>query len=376
MKLYKLGIVIPAYNAQKTIGNTLRSISLQTIAKDVKVYIANDNPDHKASDYELDNWPFEIEFIDCTENKGPGIARDRGLQKVEEPFVTFIDADDVFFTPVALERLLSGFVNPNIIEVQTAFASVVRNVPDRNGNIQPVALAPRNDVTHPWVFGRVYSTKFLKENKIGFDDLRAMEDGEFNMKIRLLIEGSNLGINVIDDIAYLWNEGSEHSITRNIWKERPNIPVYNHGACSVGSSIAFYRAIDFVSKANPFNSAIARTAAEIMVERYFNYYESLENYPEYADTNMYVAKWWYDRVVKKFAANISEDVFEDIYMQKLQYHNLKHFPEKTFRQWFNDVDNFSKTVDEVVNEIPEDLRKQEALSGCTTESALKIMEKE
>lgn len=369
----ELAVVIPAYNAQKTIRNVLTSISLQTIADKVKVYIANDNPEHKMGDYCLVGYNLEIEFIDCEVNGGPGIARDRGLNAVKEPFVTFIDADDILFTPIALEKLLNGFVNPNVIEVQSAFVSIVRNVPDQTGNVQPIALMPRNDVQHPWVFGRMYSTKFLKENKIGFDDLRAMEDAEFNMKIRLLIEGTQLQINILDDIAYLWNEGSEHSITRNIWSKRPNIPVYNYGACSVGSAIAFSRAIEFVAKVNPFNSAIARTAAEIMVERYFNYYEAKENYPEYGRANKYVACWWYDNVFKKYCSGVTDDTLEDIFMQKLQFHNLKHFPEMTFKDWFNEVKEYAPTIEQVLDDIPEDLKKQEALSGCTTEAALNIM---
>jgi hypothetical protein len=56
----------------------------------------------------------------------------------------------------------------------------------------PPRLLPRNEIEHPWVFGRLYNVKFLKENKIKFSSLRAMEDGEFNWKIRMLIEGTQL----------------------------------------------------------------------------------------------------------------------------------------------------------------------------------------
>lgn len=372
----KLGIVIPAYNAQRTIRNTLNSIQIQTIASDVHVYIQNDNPGHTEKDYDFSGYSFPIEFINCAKNVGPGLARQGGLDKVEEPYVCFIDSDDVFFTPIALEKLLNGFVNPNVIEVQTAFVSVVRNVPDQTGNIQPVALMPRNDVQHPWVFSRVYNTKFLKENKIEFDDLRAMEDAEFNMKIRMLIEGTQYQINILDDIGYLWNEGSEHSITRNIWNKRPNIPVYNYGACSIGSAIAFGRAIKFVAKASPFNPSIQRTAAEIMVERYFNYYEALENYPEYAEVNMLTASYWYNDIFEKFANNVSLDTLEDIFMAKLQFHQLKKFPERTFTQWLHLVKDQEFNPEEVVKNIPEELRQQEEISGCTTEAAVKILYKE
>jgi hypothetical protein len=75
-------------------------------------------------------------------------------------------------------------------------------------------MMPRNDLGHPWVFGRLYNTNFLKSNQIEFSKLRAMEDGEFNWKIRMTIEGSPLQINIIEAPIYLWRIGSEHSITR------------------------------------------------------------------------------------------------------------------------------------------------------------------
>lgn len=369
----KLGIVIPAYNAQRTIRNTLNSIQIQTISNDVHVYIQNDNPGHTEKDYDLTGYSFPIDFLDCTENVGPGLARQGGLDKVEEPFVTCVDSDDVFFTPIALEKLLNGFISPDVIEVQTAFVSVVRNVPDQNGNIQPMALMPRNDVEHPWMFGRVYSTRFLKENKICFDDLRAMEDSEFNMKIRLLIEGTNYQINILDDISYMWSEGSEHSITRNIWKKRPNIPVYNYGGCSVGAAIAFSRAIEFVSKVNPFNTAIARTAAEVMVDRYFTYYETIENYPEFADVALYVAKFWLEKVFKVYAPNVGADILNNIFMQKLRMQNLRAFPDKTFEQFMTYLEEYTDTLQDVIDTIPSEITETESKSGCTTISQLELL---
>jgi len=73
------------------------------------------------------------------------------------------------------------------------------------------------------VFGRAYNIKFLRDFKISFSELRAMEDGEFNWKIRMTVEGSKWLINVIDAPIYLWRIGSEHSITR-IGESKNGIP--------------------------------------------------------------------------------------------------------------------------------------------------------
>ena len=98
------------------------------------------------------------------------------------------------------------------------------------GMVPPRTLL-RNEPTHPWVFGRLYNVKCLRENGIGFSNLRAMEDGELNWKIRMLIEGSPLRINLTEEPIYLWKTGSEHSITRIGIEENDGEPLYNWDLC-------------------------------------------------------------------------------------------------------------------------------------------------
>ena len=82
--------------------------------------------------------------------------------------ITFIDSDDVFISPLALESLLKA-VDNNVIEVQGTFFQEVVGHPQ-------IRLMPRKDIGHPWVFGRMYNVDFLKQNDIKFTELRAMED--------------------------------------------------------------------------------------------------------------------------------------------------------------------------------------------------------
>ena len=63
------------------------------------------------------------------------------------------------------------YITPNCIEVQGPFFQEIKEP-----NPQNFRMMPRNDVGHPWVFGRMYNVKFLREAGIEFSELRAMED--------------------------------------------------------------------------------------------------------------------------------------------------------------------------------------------------------
>ena len=175
-----LTIGIPAYKAETHISDALSSVQIQSFKNKVSVIIASDNPEDDYS-FVTERYPeLDITILDCKKNTGPGLARQRALDACRTPWITFIDADDVFINPVALEKLITS-IEPNCIEVQGPFYQEVDEP-----NPQNIRMMPRNDFTHPWVFGRMYNVQFLRDNDIKFSALRAMEDGEFNAKIRMM----------------------------------------------------------------------------------------------------------------------------------------------------------------------------------------------
>lgn len=303
----KLTVGIPAFKAKGHICDCVASIQIQTMKNEVSVIIASDLP---KEDYEFVKKRFpdlDITTLSCDKNTGPGLARQRCLDACTSEWITFIDADDVFFTPFALEMLYKG-IRQNTIEVQAPF---LQEIEDKN-NPQIPRMMPRNDVGHPWVFGRMYNVQFLKQNEIQFSELRAMEDGEFNWKIRMTIEGSPFTINVNSEPVYLWRIGSEHSITRSGVDEK-GIPQYNFDLCQLGATEASIRAAKFCKNRNPFNGSIDRFITEMMVGQYFTYVECKAKKPVFADQNFYNAKRFYHECYSEIENRISEKVLADIY---------------------------------------------------------------
>lgn len=203
-KHYKVSIGIPAYKAQKTIEECLSSINVQTYRDDIEVVIANDNPG--VDDYSYLSNIFKklnIVYASTDKNGGPGVARNKAIEVATGDYIMFMDADDILYTPYAVEQLYKGVtVQPNIVQSQGIFVQECTY----NGEHK---LAPQTNPNHPWSFGRLTNLKFLKEAGIDFGLLPNMEDGRFQWCINLLIEGTQFKRNFIKDIVYVWKEGSD-----------------------------------------------------------------------------------------------------------------------------------------------------------------------
>ena len=346
----KITIGVPVYKAKTTLDKLLASVLTQSMYKDVSIILANDYPaDNGTYNYLKKNYPnLDITILDCDKNTGPGLARQRALDACKTDWITFMDADDVLMSPFSLEELYNN-ITPNCIEVQGPFFQEVEegnlNAAERmqlmqNGQGIPPRIMPRNDVEHPWVFGRLYRVPFLRQQGIEFSKLRAMEDGEFNWKIRMSIEGTPLQINKIDSPIYLWKTGSEHSITRIGIEENGGEPLYNWDLCQVGATAAAINAVKFCQKKNPFNGGVTRFAVEQMIGQYFTYIKCLEKKPMFAKQNFFNAKRFYHFCYKDMEKNIDKDVLKTLYTAQLAAHSqdmIGIIPEITFFEFMEKI---------------------------------------
>ena len=95
MKKNMLSIIVPAYNAEKSICRCIDSI-LKTSYKNYEVLIINDKSidntlEKLKSNYEIKN---NIRIIDLNENKGVSYCRNLGVKEAKGEYITFVDADD------------------------------------------------------------------------------------------------------------------------------------------------------------------------------------------------------------------------------------------------------------------------------------------
>lgn len=365
----KVAIGIPAYKAQKTIEECLSSINIQSMRDDINVIISNDNPDVDDYSYLLKKFDkLHITLTETDKNGGPGIARNKAIEVAKDDYIMFMDADDVLYTPYAVEQLYKGVTaNPAIVQCQGTFVQTATI----NGEHK---LIPQTNPNHPWSFGRLTNLKFLKEAGINFGKLPNMEDGRFQWCINLLIEGTQYRRNIIQDVVYVWKEGSEHSITRSGIDINDGIPVYNYSMCQIGASIAAKQAVEFALAKNPFNGSIQRFLLEQMIGHYFTYYECKERCPKFAEQNWWLSKWFYHNCYEKYCQNLNNDLIEKFYMQMLSARgrDLQKFPELTFMQWFDKIKTEEYVFEELADirsKLPKEILDVERKSGSLTAEA-------
>lgn len=380
----KITIGVPTYHAHSTLPKLLSSLQTQTMSEDIAIILANDDPKDNGTYKNIKKlFPdLDIKILDCEKNTGPGLARQRALDACKTEWITFMDADDILMSPFSLEELYNN-ITPTSIEVQGPFFQEVeegninsaqRMMLIQNGQPIPPRIMPRNDITHPWVFGRLYNVNFLRSSGIQFSKLRAMEDGEFNWKIRMLIEGSNLQINLIESPIYLWRTGSEHSITRIGIEENGGEPLYNWNLCQVGATAAAINAIHFCQKKNPFNGGIMRFAVEQMIGQYFTYIQCLERKPMFAKQNLFNAKRFYHSCYKDMEKNIDIEILKTMYTAQLAAHSqdmIGIIPEITFFEFMEKIKTEEyggrQEFDSIRTELPDWVKELDLKSGVLGE---------
>jgi len=101
----KISVIIPAYNVEKYIEKTLKSLKDQTF-KDFEAIIINDGSTdntEKIIKEVLQDTKFQWKLIN-RENQGVSAARNRGIIESKGEYLCFLDADD-YYHPTFLEKM-------------------------------------------------------------------------------------------------------------------------------------------------------------------------------------------------------------------------------------------------------------------------------
>ena len=101
-----ISIIIPCYNAGKTLSRTLNSVREQDY-KDLEVIIVNDGS--KDNSLEVISMYTSVDSrirVISQVNSGVSVARNNGLKEAKGNYIVFLDADDNYATPYALSNMM------------------------------------------------------------------------------------------------------------------------------------------------------------------------------------------------------------------------------------------------------------------------------
>lgn len=179
----KVSIIVPCYNAEKTLGKCVKSIQEQ-IFTDWELLLIDDGSSDKTQEFcrsyaKLDT---RIRYF-RQNNRGVSSARNVGLDNAKGDFVTFVDADD-FVDPYYVDELLEASSTDLILcgfimggRKITPLSKYMWNLKDDSAIIQEI-IEDDYLLYTPWA--KLFKLSIINSNGLRFDTkLRLGEDTLF-----------------------------------------------------------------------------------------------------------------------------------------------------------------------------------------------------
>lgn len=192
----KVSIIIPVYNAEKTIEKCVSSILKQTY-KNYEVLLIDDGSSDNSLDVIQKYKKHENIKVLTQENHGVAYTRNRGIKEATGDYIMFIDNDD-FIDSDYIEKHITAISKENSDIVMSGYRRInVENKVLHEEKLRDTYWS-RFIVTAPWA--KVYRRDFLLKNNIEFLSYGIGEDVYFN----LLIYSFEPKITILNYIGYNW----------------------------------------------------------------------------------------------------------------------------------------------------------------------------
>ena len=201
-----IDIIIPIYNARKTLELTLMSIKLQTIIDKINIYLIDDNSSEDYKDILNKYKDMNIIYKKLDKNNGPAVARQKGIEMSSSKYIMFIDADDLLYDADSIKKLFN--------KIEEDYDYVVGITIDEKQNTQ---IMNESDL-----HGKIYKREFLLKNNIKFNNTRVHEDNYFNNLV-LLCEPKQKEI--LENV-YIYVDNKDSITNINKEKEFDNLEIY------------------------------------------------------------------------------------------------------------------------------------------------------
>lgn len=216
----KYSVIVPVYNAEKTIRRCVDSLTAEARA-DVEIILINDGSKDASAEIcrEYEKNDSNIQFIN-KENGGVSTARNAGLDIASGDYILFVDSDDYvapsFFS--ILDEVLTG-TPCDWIQFSCCFDDGLEK---RNHIYSPlvaenrVELMPHiiNAICRKSINGpvaKLYRRELIEANQISFPiGASVAEDRVFNIKYSMYIKNYA----VSDRVLYYISTENENSLTR------------------------------------------------------------------------------------------------------------------------------------------------------------------
>ncbi len=223
--MIKVSIILPMYNAEKYIKDTIYSVLNQTF-KDIELIIVDDGSTDNS--YEICKEIQQLDnriVLEKIENKGVSNARNYGIEMAKGKYVMFIDSDDKYDINI-VEKMVKGIESSDLLvckfkELRPNGKIKFRNIKynyEISENSHMINFLQKNNLFNV-VWNKIYKKDIIIDNNIKFNtNISIAEDLEFNLKYIDKIGN----IKYINEFLYIYRLG-ETGLNYKYQKDRIEI---------------------------------------------------------------------------------------------------------------------------------------------------------
>lgn len=229
----KISIIMPIYNSEKTLNNTISSVMNQSF-KDFELILINDG---STDESELICKEFTTKYNNIIykkiKNNGVSNARNVGIEIATGDYVSFIDSDDTYekdtlenlYNAINIDKadlVIAGYKRINITNNKIVVKSIENNTYSKKEFNKIIEKSQSNNLFNQ-LWNKIYKLEIIKHNKILFDtSLSLGEDYKFNLEyiksINYIVSSDKIVYNYIN---------SDSGLNTKYRKNRLDINMHN-----------------------------------------------------------------------------------------------------------------------------------------------------
>lgn len=195
----KVSIIVPVYNAENYISNTLDSILNQSL-EEIEILVINDGSKDNSKKI-LDDYSNKYKKIEVFHqtNSGVSVSRNKGISIAKGEYIGFVDSDDIIdkdMYKIMYEKaqecnadiVICGFLeedlNKNILrKFDYKFANTVLQDNKINSTYKNSLDTNLEPLGCPAIWNKIFKTKLVKDNNLYINEnITVGEDFCFNIK--------------------------------------------------------------------------------------------------------------------------------------------------------------------------------------------------
>ncbi len=198
MRVGVISIVIPVYNAEQYLRETLDAVQRQSY-REYELLLINDGSTDKSGNI-CDEYAEKDPRIKVfhRENSGPSVTRNFGVEKAEGEYIAFVDADDVIddnYLEVLHQNMNQYEADLVLCDYERFYEDDLERKVHYRNSIYSVAIAkskaelanvfknPSTNLFGVAIWGKLYKAEIIKKHGVRFpEDVSYEEDCCFNIQ--------------------------------------------------------------------------------------------------------------------------------------------------------------------------------------------------